>query len=352
MSKRSAGRRGRSTIWLQFTGIVFATILIVFTAVTLVWFLLFKFNVISADPHGRRAPLFLFLIGSVLLGSAFTAYIGKVMIRPIQNIGDACRRISEGDFSVRVPENGEIAEMREIARRFNAMTHDLANIETLRTDFVANVSHEIKTPLSSIEGYATLLQTPGLSDERRERYTEKIIESSRRLSELAGNMLWLSKLENQELVLDNKNFRLDEQIRRAILLLEVHWSEKDIRFELDLPRVICYGSEQLIEMIWSNLVGNAVKFSPAGGVVDIRLTETENGITVRIADEGVGMSDEVMRHIFEKFYQGDTSRRSEGNGLGLPLVKRITEICGGSVDVESTPGAGSVFTVKLPIKKL
>ncbi len=346
----ASGKR-HSTVWLYFTFVVFTTVLVVFICITLIWALLFRLHVIDADPYGRKIPLVFLFVGSVLIGSSVAIYVGKVMIQPIQKIGDAFHAVSEGNFVVRVSEDGQIPEINEIARQFNAMTHDLSHIETLRTDFVANVSHEIKTPISSIEGYATLLQNPTLSQEKREYYVSKILENTRRLSVLSGNMLMLSKLENQEMVLDNKEFRLDEQLRTTILSMEDRWAEKQIDFDMDLPLQMYYGSEQLLEQVWSNLIGNAIKYSDKGGVIRIRMEQGQDGLTVVIADRGEGMTEEVIKHAFEKFYQGDSSRKAEGNGLGLALVKRILDICHGRVSVESEPGVGTAFTVWLPIAK-
>lgn len=239
--------------------------------------------------------------------------------------------------------------MRDIAKKFNAMAHDLSNIETLRGDFVANVSHEFKTPLSSIEGYATLLQNPSLSDDRRDYYIQKILDNSRKLSELSSNILLLSKLENQEMVIGVSEFRLDEQIRRSILMLEDKWTKKQIEFDMDLPIQLYRGSEGLLERVWINLIDNAIKHSDAGGVIRIDIAKSDFGISISVADSGDGMSDEIKKHIFEKFYQGDLSRREEGNGLGLSLVKRIIELCGGDIRVESAPGCGATFIVDLPL---
>lgn len=341
-------RKRHSTIWLRFAGVVFLTILMVFLVLTVIWLLLFRFGVIPVSPQERKLPVLTLLGGSLLLGGAVALYVGRVIIKPIQRIGDAFHEVSEGNFAVRVPEDETIDEIREMAKRFNAMTYDLSHIEALRTDFVANVSHEFKTPISSIEGYATLLQSPGLPEEKRLHYTQKILDSSRRLSSLTSNMLLLTKLENQELITDNRQFRLDEQIRKVILLLEDKWTKKSITFELELPLRMYYGSERLLEQVWFNLIDNAVKHSPDGGTIGVSLCEGDGALSVSVSDHGEGMTDEVMKHIFEKFYQGDRSRREEGNGLGLALVKRIVSICGGRISVQSQPGSGSVFTVELP----
>lgn len=340
-------KKPHSKLWLRFAGLVFATIFAVFILVTLLWFTLFKLNMIQVDPRDRHIPIVVFALGSLLLGTVIALYVGKLIVRPVQNISNAFDELSKGNFEVKVPENEQIMEIREMAQRFNAMTYDLSHIETLRNDFVANVSHEFKTPIASIEGYATLLQNHNLSPEKYNHYVSKILENSRRLTNLSGNILMLSKLENQEMVLGKTEYRLDEQIRKCILMLENKWSAKNIEFDLELPRQIYYGSESLLEQVWSNILDNAIKHSPVGGVIHINIRQTDI-LIVTIADHGNGMTEEVKKHIFEKFYQGDSSRKAEGNGLGLALVKRIVELCKGTVTVKSSPGKGSEFIIGLP----
>lgn len=337
-----------SRLWLRFAGLVFATVLIVFVCITLLWVALFNLNVIPVAPQDRRIPLLLLSLGSLLLGTVIAVYVGKLIVRPVQNMGNAFNELSKGNFDVRVPENEKITEIRHMAQSFNAMAYDLSHIETLRNDFVANVSHEFKTPIAAIEGYATLLQNPTLSKEKHDRYVEKILDNSRRLSNLSGNILLLSKLENRETLPDKTEFRLDEQIRRCILMLEAKWSEKNIEFDMELPKTVYCGSESLLEQVWLNIIDNAVKHSPQGGVITIILSENDGAVSISVADSGEGMTEEVKKHIFEKFYQADTSRKSEGNGLGLALVKRITDLCRGTVTVTSAPNCGTEFTVCLP----
>lgn len=342
-------RKKHSKLWLYFAGIIFATIFAVFVLITIVWFMLFQFNLIQIDLRDRHNPIVVLLLGSILLGTIIALFVGRLMIRPIQNISNAFDELSKGNFSVKIPTDEKIAEIREMAQHFNAMTHDLSHMETLRSDFVANVSHEFKTPIAAIEGYATLLQNPNLTREKHDHYVEIILDNSRRLSNLSSNILSLSKLENQEMIVDNREFRLDEQIRRAILMLEGKWSAKNIEFDMDLPKQMYYGSESLLAQVWSNILDNAIKHSPEGSVIHVNIHVAEKCLTVTVADHGEGMTEEVQKHIFEKFYQGDNSRRAEGSGLGLSLVKRIVDLCGGTVCVRSTPGQGAAFSVTLPL---
>lgn len=341
-------KKPHSKLWLYFTGVIFATIFVVFVLCTLLWFVLYELNLIQIDPGVRHIPIVTFSLGSMLLGTVIAFFVGKLMIRPIQNLSNAFDELSKGNFNVKISSDEKIAEIREMAERFNAMTYDLSHMETLRSDFVANVSHEFKTPISAIEGYATLLQNRNLTQEKQSHYIEIILDNSRRLSNLTSNILTLSRLENQEMVMDNREFRLDEQIRKSILLLEGKWAAKNIEFDMDLPLQMYYGSESLLFRVWSNILDNAIKHSPVDGLIHVTIQQTEAQLTVSIIDHGDGMAEEVQKHIFEKFYQGDQSRKAEGNGLGLALVKRIVEICHGTVTLQSSPGQGTAFAVNLP----
>ena len=241
-------------------------------------------------------------------------------------------------------------DMGELAGSFNDMAAELGSLELFRKDFINNFSHEFKTPIVSIRGFAKQLEREDLTDEQRREYLAIIVSESDRLANMASNVLLLSKLENQTIVTDKARFPLDEQLRRAILLLEKQWSEKALELDLDLEAVEYYGNEEMLNHVWVNLLGNAVKFSPVGAPLSVRLWR-ENGVAmVRVRDAGPGMDEATRRRVFEKFYQGDTAHATEGNGLGLALVRRIVDLCGGEVTVESAPGAGAAFTVRLPLE--
>lgn len=344
-------KKRHSTIWLRFALVVFLTTLAAISLVMVIFLVLDKLGYLPEEKLHRTIPFLMLILGSLLIGGSIALYVGKFIITPIQNIGKGFDELSKGNFDVRVNEEERISEIRDISRQFNHMTYDLSHMETLKSDFVTNVSHEFKTPLSSIEGYATLLQNPNLSQEKRDRYIEKILENSNRLSTLTSNILLLSKLENQQMVVDLHEYRLDEQIRRAILLLEDKWSKKEIVFDLELEDVLYYGSENLLEHVFFNLIDNAVKFSKENSMIHVSLKEKETSISVLIQDHGEGMSEEQMKHIFDKFYQGDVSRKKEGNGLGLSLVKRILQILNADIHVESRIGEGTSFSLSLPIVK-
>ena len=228
------------------------------------------------------------------------------------------------------------------------MVQELGTIETLRSDFIANVSHEFKTPLNAIEGYATLLQDRSLTEDEEQEYVEKILFNTNRLSDLAGNILLLSKVENQNIPGEVKTYKLDEQIRQTLVLLEPKWSEKNIDLDIELEEISIKNCEGLLAHVWLNIIGNAIKFCGNNGHVAVRLTEGIEGVTVLVRDNGIGMNGDTLRHIFEKFYQGDSSRKSEGHGIGLALVKKILDLCGGHISVTSAEGEGSTFKILLP----
>lgn len=230
------------------------------------------------------------------------------------------------------------------------MVEELGTVETLREDFIAGVSHELKTPLTAIEGYAVLLGEPDITAAEQRQYTQEILDSSRRLSRMVSSILHLSSLDHCSELPGCREFSLDEQLRQCLLELEPHWTRKHLELDLELPEARCTGSEELCRQIWQNLYSNAIKFTPDGGIITTRITTEPGWVTVSISDTGIGMPGEVQKHIFEKFYQGDASHSTNGTGLGLALAKRITDLHGGSISVRSAPGKGSCFSVRLPVQ--
>lgn len=300
-----------------------------------------------------RNPLALilaFYVFSFIIATVLTLYISRYILSPVEHLSDASKKVAHGDFTVQIPLDSDSDELNVTISNFNSMVRELRSIETLRDDFIANVSHEFKTPLSAIEGYAMLLQEKNLGDKEREECARKILQSTARLNDLTGNILLLSKLDNQNYPQENTTFSLDEQIRQAILMFESVWTKKQIDIDCDMPDVSFVGPQSLLNHVWINLIGNAVKFvkGDGSGRITVRLTPDEKNVVVTVADNGIGMDDKTIAHIFEKFYQGDTSRRSSGNGLGLALCKKIVESLHGTITAKGAPGEGSVFTVVLP----
>ncbi|MBP3568834.1 MAG: HAMP domain-containing histidine kinase [Lachnospiraceae bacterium] len=272
--------------------------------------------------------------------------MGKVFT-PLEQISKASRQVAAGDFTPEISYHGEFEELENTFQNFNRMVKELNSVEIMRNDFIADVSHEFKTPLSAISGYATLLQDSELTEEERNDYIRKIFFNIEKLNDLTENILRLSKMEHQQFLEQPVRFRLDEQIREAIVLLEPKWSAKNMNLDLELPEVVFTGHSSLLFQVWTNLIGNAVKYTDEGGTVSVTLKETREYVSVEVRDTGIGMSEETKRHIFDKFYQGDTSRKSQGNGLGLAICMEIIKKCGGEITVDSILGIGSMFLVKL-----
>ena len=282
-----------------------------------------------------------------LMASAAAYFIIWNFFKPLGDISKASKKIAEGDYSARLEYGGDIAELADAVENFNYMAQELGSVEMIRNDFIANVSHEFRTPLSTLSGYLTLLQDSSLSDEERDEYIRKAFFSIEKLNDLTDNILRLSKLENQASLDEPVTYRLDEQLRECIVMLEPKWSAKNIEFELDLPEQTYTGQRSLLFQVWTNIISNAIKFSENGSTVTIKLESTEHHYKVYISDEGIGMTEEQLRHIFDKFYQADSSRQSQGNGLGLALCKEILDKCGGKIFVTSRQNAGSIFLIQL-----
>ena len=278
--------------------------------------------------------------------------VSRSTTQPIRKVTDAMKQVAAGDFDVQVSLRQEnVEEFGALQNGFNMMVRDLKGNAYLRQDFMSNVSHELKTPLSIINGYARLMEEGGLSDEESREYAGYISRESSRLIKLTSDMLRLSTMDGAGVEPDCTEFDLGEQIRSAILLLEPQWSGKGIDVSVDLCETKYCGDADLLSQVWLNLIGNAVKYTQEGGKIEVRLTAAEDGVSVLVSDNGAGMTQYTLNHMFEMFYQGDESHKREGSGLGLAIVKRIVELHGGSVTAVSSPGAGSAFTVKLPAEQ-
>lgn len=296
-------------------------------------------------------PIFVWaLVFSGTIGVAVTNHMTKMLIDPIAKLRSAMREVADGDFKVEAKCESRIQDVQDIYDSFNSMVRELSTTETLQTDFISDVSHEFKTPINAIEGYASLLEGEPSPEEQR-AYVEKILFNTRRLSALTGNILLLSKLSNQSILPQKTQFRLDEQIRQAIVALEQMWSEKELGFEVELAETPFFGYESLLLHVWTNLIGNAVKFSPKGGEIRIKMMRTEGAVVFTIEDDGPGIVPGDEEHIFTKFYQSESSHGMEGNGLGLALVRQIVEMSSGSVDVQNLEAGGCRFTVRLPLEQ-
>lgn len=331
-----------------FSALVFLILMVTMLLNVFLTIVLFRIGTLESQP--REITLIVFAAVSIIVGMLFSHFAARRPIGTIVEISEATKEIAKGNFDVKLNEDIRVTEIQTMAHNFNLMTHELASTEMLRNDFIENVSHEFKTPLAAIEGYVTLLQRKGLSEEKREEYTDRILFNTKRLSALTGNILLLSRLENQEIEIKKESYSLDEQLREILLMYEPQWSGKKLDLDIDLDSVICCGNKELLAQVWQNLIGNAIKFVADNGRIRVLLRQKQNTIEVSVVDNGLGMSEEVMGRIYEKFYQGDTSRASSGNGLGLTLAKRIVDLHGGTISVSSKERKGASFTVKLPYK--
>lgn len=337
----------KSKIYLYFLLIIFASQFVVLIVFGIAAIILVESHVMEFTRKGGAVPFFAFMILSSMLSGLISLLVGRKIIRPVDQLNLAIKKISQGEFDYRITTKSRIPEIQSIFNNVNTMAHELSSIETLRSDFVVNVSHEFKTPIAAIDGYTSLLQGDNLTDTQKE-YVEKVLINTKRLSEMTKNILCLSRLENINVVTEKTTFRLDEQIRQTILMLEPQWTKKEIEFDIDLPKVSYCTNESMLSQVWYNIISNAIKFSKDKGEIKISIQEDESKITTTIKDNGCGMSEDTTHHIFEKFYQGEKSHTVEGNGLGLALTKRIIELCKGTIEVKSTIGNGSTFIVHLP----
>ena len=271
--------------------------------------------------------------------------------RPVKRITDATSKMIEGDFRIRIEPTAKFGSddsFNEIIECINKMAEELNGVETLRTDFIANVSHEMKTPLAVIQNYGTLLQSPDLPEEKRLEYAKTVTDASRRLADMMTNILKLNRLENQQIYPQAEVYELGEQLCECLLQYETVWESRNIEINTDITDgVFVCADAELLSLVWNNLFSNAFKFTESGGCVSLSLQTTDEYAVVKVQDTGCGMSPEVGTHIFEKFYQGDRSHATQGNGLGLSLVKRVVDIMQGEIGVESTVGVGTTFTVKI-----
>ncbi|MGN0679451.1 MAG: sensor histidine kinase [Oscillospiraceae bacterium] len=292
------------------------------------------------------------IAASIIIGALLAFVAANAFLKPLSELVKATKRVTNGDYTTRLEPDiwtrYTVKELKELIADFNEMTEELQNTELFRNDFISSFSHEFKTPLVSIRGFARELYEGDLTDEQRREFTKIILDETEYLSVLSQNTLLMTSLENREIVTDKTHFSLDEQLRSCMLSLEPQWSEKNIEIDMEeLAEVDFFWNEHLLSQVWYNLFGNAVKFTEEGGTIRVSCVKNSDEILVTVADTGCGIPENSLSHIFEKFYQADDSHATKGNGLGLSLVKRIVELCGGDISVSSKVGEGTEFVVKL-----
>ncbi|MCM1204940.1 MAG: HAMP domain-containing histidine kinase [Bacteroidales bacterium] len=289
------------------------------------------------------------LVIFILIVVPMNTIIYRWRLREINTLSEGISSVAGGNYDTRI-ESKKGDQMTPVYEDFNKMCAELSGIEILRNDFINSYSHEFKTPIASINGFASLLLEKELPDEQRREYLQIIVEESARLSNLANNTILLSKLSSQQIVTDTQPYDVSEQIRQCAIILSKSWLDKKIEFSGEFPPAIFVGNKELMQHLWLNLLGNAVKFTPTGGEITAEVALQGGSIIVQIADTGEGMSKETLSHLFDPYYQGDVSHSGQGLGLGLSIAKRIVELCDGSIAAKSELGTGSRFTVTLPAK--
>ncbi len=346
--------KDKSSLTLLFSIIIFVTLLVsIFLAVGIIAILV-RTEVISGIGNNNPSPTLIIVcmaVISLLIGSIASFFVFKVPLRPVNNIIRQMNRLATGDFKARLELNGMLSSypaLREVTDSFNKMAEELEQTELLRSDFINNFSHEFKTPIVSIAGFAKVLKRGNLTEEQKKEYIDIIEEEALRLSYMATNVLNLTKVENQTILTGETYYNLSEQIRSCVLLLEKKWTEKHLDLGLEFREYSISANEELLKQVWINLIDNAIKFTPDYGTVNIKMSEDNDIVTVKIMNTGSEIPPEKREKIWGKFYQGDESHSSEGNGIGLAIVKKVVDLHGGSVGVESENSV-TTFTVKLPL---
>lgn len=350
-------RSPRFSLTVLFAGASFAILLAALIIVGAAALILVNTGVISIGEGGLlnvNQLIGLMVLVIIVFGIAFSFIFGRLFMKPINTIINMMNRLARGEYRSRIAFNGALAKNQtvcEMTNSINKMAEELENTEMLRSDFINNFSHEFKTPIVSIAGFAKLLKTDDISPEKRREYLDIIEEESRRLAEMATNVLNLTRVENQTILTDISTFNLSEQIRMCVLILENKWSEKKLDLQLGFDEYFVTGSEELLRQVWLNLLDNAIKFTPFGGTVSVRIGREKDRIIIRVRNTGSTVEEKDRERIFRKFYQCDTSHSTQGNGVGLAVVKRIVDLHSGSVRVDSENDL-TEFTVVLPQPKL
>ena len=345
-------REQRFSLTLLLAIVVFLILLVALSLAALTIFFLVKFDIIvSIDGQVDFGSLLLFMsLISLVIGSALTVLLGKIPLKPINKLVNGMNSLADGNFETRLGYGGPIENhptFVEISESFNKMAEQLQNTEMLRGDFINNFSHEFKTPIVSIAGFAEILESAELSEEERAQYIGAIKEESRRLASMATNILELTKVENQSILTDVSRFNVSEQLRSALVLLEGKWSKLNIELDFDFEEYYIVANEEFLKQVWINLLDNAIKFVNDGGTVSAKITPLENNLRFDISNTGATIPAEKQKYIFNKFYQADESHSTKGNGIGLAIVKGIVGLHNGSVSVKSENGL-TTFSVWLP----
>lgn len=341
-------RSNKLHLILAFSAAVFLLII-----VAAYWLFIFYFTVkrlpfISVETLPHHSADIILGIFSILLGIILSVFFKKLVLNPLYEIYEALDEISQGNFDINIPIKG-ISTIKDVSKKINATATELESLEKMRNDFIDNFSHEFKTPIISISGFAKILKNDALNAEEKKEYLDIIITESDRLAMLATNVLNLTKLDNQSMLYEITRFNISEQIRLAVVLLEYKWSSKKIDISLTGDECYIYANEETLKQLWINLIENAIKFSPEGSSVEIDMKKNNDFVNITVRDHGSGMDEETKKHAFDRFYQGDVSHKSNGNGIGLAIAKKICELHNGSISIKETGTEGTTFLISLPV---
>lgn len=338
-------------LYMYFTWLILIVNIIAIIVIAVLGSILLHYNIINPQIFTSPWVLLVFILICFFTGTTISLIVARIILQPISDLNTAMKSVIDSGFTIKLDENQSLDEIGELYRSFNVLTHELGHIETIQNDFISNISHEFKTPLATIQGYVQLLQADNLTEEERQLFYKNIIQASQQLTSLSDNILKIAKLENSSIGIEKNRFRVDEQLRQAILFLQPAWEAKHLQLTIDLDSININANEELIYQVWTNLLSNAIKYNQDGGEVSVRLsTKSDNELVCTVRDTGMGIPEKDQPFIFEKFYQGDTSRKVAGTGLGLSIIKRIVEAHHGTIDFISQEGVGSEFTVYLPIQ--
>ena len=335
---------------LQFIVVLAVLLVMVISGILsiAIWFFLYLIGAINNVPNLFFLMPPVIITTAIIIGFPIAACITNFLLKPLRELIKAMQTVTEGDYSVRVTERRRNSDIGLLLSSFNIMADELSGTEIFRNDFINNFSHEFKTPIVSIRGFAKRLKKSTLTESQRAEYLDFIISEAERLSNMSTNILLLSRYENLQIISEQTSYHLDEQIRKCVLLFEKQWDKKNIEISLNLPEIPYRNNADMLSHVWINIISNAIKYTDDSGIISITGGIKDDFVIIDISDNGIGMDQETLNHIFDKFYQGDTSHATKGNGLGLALVHRIVDLCDGEILVESEVGAGTTFRINLP----
>lgn len=348
-------KKQRLALTIVFSVVVFFFFLITMLIVSIIVVILVNNGTLKIGEPNLKPETFIYIIAiaSIVAGTMLSFFAGRLPLKPLNHVINAMNHLAAGDFRIRLKPPrilGKHPTVKEFTRSFNTMAEELEHTEMLRSDFINNFSHEFKTPIMSIYGFAKLLKSGNLTEEQKAEYIDIIEKESKRLADMANNVLTLTRIENQTILSDVTKFNVSEQIRECFLLFENRWTEKDLELSLEFDEHFIYGSRELLKQVWINLIDNALKFTPNGGRISVEIRESPTALKVLVSNTGSTIKQENLKRIFQKFYQEDESRSTSGSGIGLAIVKRVCELHGGTVEAESNDKL-TVFTVTLPKPK-